>query len=114
MPKVKGKKARGGGKASARKTREEAGRLRPRGSEAAGRDLGNQAPQPVADGAGQAALASLSLEQLMDAVGLRVRQEINARRRPRTFLIKVWEGVVPQDCRRHLTNRNRGLELCRR
>ena len=78
MPKVKGKKARGGGKASARKTREEAGRLRPRGSEAAGRDLGNQAPQPVAIGAGQAALASLSLEQLMDAVGLRVRQEMNA------------------------------------
>ena len=51
MPKVKGRKAGGGGKASAKKTRREAGRLRPRGSEAAGRDPGNQAPQPVADDA---------------------------------------------------------------
>ena len=41
----KGKKARGGSKASARKMRREAGRLRPRGSEAAGQEPGNQAPQ---------------------------------------------------------------------
>ena len=38
----------------------------------------------------------------MDAVGLRVRQEM-PRLRPRTFLVRVWEGAVPPACRRHLT-----------
>jgi len=40
-------------------------------------DLESQDPQSATVGAGQASVASLALDQLMDAVGLRVRQELS-------------------------------------
>ena len=74
MPRVK--KARAGS-GRGRQTRRESEVTEPRVREAAGRGTRSRASVGN-DHAGQTSVAALTLDQLMDAVGVRVRQELRA------------------------------------
>jgi len=74
----KEKRARVGGNARDSRTREATRGPQPYASVAADLDLESQSPQLVAIGAGQASMASLMLEKLMNPVNLRVKQELSA------------------------------------